>query len=52
MDNFSKTDPCARVYTRDSAPDEWHFVGATETKQNDLNPDFEKSFNLSYYFEK
>jgi hypothetical protein len=37
---------------RDSPSDGWKKVGQTEMMKNNLNPDFEKSFVLSYYFER
>ena len=50
LDTFSKSDPiCILFEQRDG---KWNMVGKTECIQNTLNPDFETSFTVDYYFEK
>ena len=53
LDVFSKSDPICCVYQkRNPKSSGWETVGKTEMQKNNLNPDFEKSFVLQYYFEK
>jgi hypothetical protein len=52
MDLLSKSDPEVHVYIRDSRQPNFAFVGKTEMIENNLNPDFTKTFVLDYYFEK
>ena len=50
LDTFSKSDPiCILFEQRDG---KWNKLGMTECIQNTLNPDFETSFTVDYYFEK
>ena len=50
LDTFSKSDPiCILFEQRDG---KWNMVGKTECINNTLNPDFETSFTVDYYFEK
>ena len=50
LDLFTKSDPKCEVF--EFVGDRWTSLGKTEVKNNNLNPDFAKSFNLKYYFEK
>jgi hypothetical protein len=52
MDITSKTDPFARLFTRDDPSKEWRLIGETETIQEELNPNFSTIFDLFYSFEK
>ena len=50
LDTFSKSDPiCILFEQRDG---DWKMIGRTECIENTLNPDFETSFTVDYYFEK
>lgn len=50
MDTFSKSDPKLSLYQQ--LPNgSWQLVGNTETIQDNLNPDFSKSFVVDYIFE-
>ena len=54
VETMSLTDPFIKLYVREKKeimPD-WQYVGQTETQMNNLDPDFQKSFQLNYYFEK
>jgi hypothetical protein len=48
------SDPICFIYQRsDSTPQAaWVQIGQTEEILNNLNPDFQKSFLISYFFEK
>lgn len=53
MDLISRSDPCCTVYTKNNKKDDvWFKFGHTETRDDDLNPDFAKNFTMNYYFEK
>jgi len=54
MDIGSLTDPCVKVFIRETREElpEWNFLGMTEVKNNTLNPDFETSFTINFYFER
>ena len=53
MDIVSKSDPMCIVYVKNNRNDpEWYKFDHTETRDDDLNPDFAKSFTFNYYFEK
>ena len=51
MDFFSKSDPYVKVYFKATPQGLWGLIGRTETVNNNLNPDWGKSFVLDYYFE-
>ena len=51
MDVFSKSDPYVKVYFKRSPTQPWSFMGRTETIDNNLNPNFHKSFQVDYIFE-
>ena len=46
------TDPLCKLFIRGSEESEWIFDEMTETKNNDLNPQFNKALTINYYFEK
>lgn len=49
---FSKSDPYVRVsYRRDFTQKQYAILGRTETIQNNLNPNYAKTFALDYIFE-
>ena len=50
LDTFSKSDPQCRLYEKRN--NNWVMIAQTETIQNQLNPDFNTSFTVAYYFEK
>ena len=50
LDVLSKSDPKCEVF--EFVNNGWASLGKTEVLNNNLNPDFVKSFNLKYYFEK
>eukprot|EP00347_Sterkiella_histriomuscorum_P001485 403371854 len=52
MDLASVSDPVCTIYMRESETAQWSKVDQTECIKDNLNPDFEKSFILSYYFER
>lgn len=49
MDVFSKSDPYVRVYSK-KTNNQWFLLGRTETVDNNLNPNFQKSFIMNYVF--
>ena len=52
LDVFSKSDPYCKVsFKRDYTQHQYSVVGKTETIQNNLNPNFAKSFQIDYIFE-
>lgn len=50
MDFFSKSDPYVKVYFTRGPQQPEVYIGKTETIQDNLNPNFEKSFTLEYIF--
>jgi len=47
------SDPVCFLYHKpDPKQVEWILYGRTEEMKDNLNPDFEKSFIIGYYFEK
>lgn len=53
VDYVGKTDSFVALYTKpDSKKSKWSKTDQTEVMQNNLNPDYEKSFILYYYFER
>jgi len=50
LDAFSKSDPYCSVYELKN--NNWAIVGRTETKNNNLNPDFTEKITVNYFFEK
>ena len=52
MDTFSKSDPFAVLYLKDSRSGHWVYVDRTETIDNTLNPQWAKKFVLEFQFEK
>jgi hypothetical protein len=51
MDYFSKSDPVAILYEK-NAQEQWIEKDRTETIDNNLNPNFSKTFIVEYVFEK
>ncbi len=51
MDLFSKSDPYVKVYFKRAPNQPWIFLGRTETIDNNLNPNFRKTFIVDYFFE-
>lgn len=52
LDVASLTDPLVKCFIREDKCPEWSFVGQTETLNNTLNPIFNTSLKINYYFEK
>ncbi len=50
MDVFSKSDPYVKVYFKRTVNQPWVLMGRTETIDNNLNPNFKKSFVVDYVF--
>ncbi len=51
MDVFSKSDPYVKVYFKRAPNQPFFLLGRTETIDNNLNPNFKKSFLVDYIFE-
>lgn len=52
LDYFSKSDPYIKVnFRRDFNVKQYALYGRTETIQNQLNPNFNKTFIIDYLFE-
>lgn len=51
MDVFSKSDPYVKVFFKVGPGQPERYIGKTETVDNNLNPNFVKSFVLDYVFE-
>jgi len=49
---FSKSDPLCVVSEFAEKTKEWIEIGRTEFIKNNLNPDFKKSIEIGYYFER
>ena len=49
---FSKSDPMVHMCTWDERRRQWVKYGETEQINNNLNPDFKRSFEFNYSFEK
>jgi len=49
LDVFSKSDPQVRLYTKDKGS--WKIFSKTETRNDDLNPNFKTTFQLDFIFE-
>ena len=51
-DVAGKSDPYAIVYVKGEKDRKWQKVGRTETKHNQLDPDFDEKFTVNYKFER
>lgn len=51
MDVFSKSDPYVKVFFKRSPIDKEIALGKTETINNDLNPNWNRTFAVDYVFE-
>jgi Ca2+-dependent lipid-binding protein len=51
MDVFSKSDPYVKVYFKRVPNQPFVLLGRTETIDNNLNPNFKKSFMVDFIFE-
>ena len=49
LDTFTKTDPFARIYEQKG--EKFELIGVTEVVYNNLNPNFNKSIRMDFYFE-
>jgi len=49
LDALSKSDSQCRLYVKNQG--QWDFIGKTETRMNNLNPNFRTTFTLDYIFE-
>ena len=52
LDVFSKSDPIVHMLSWNERSRQWVKFGETELINNNLNPDFKKSFQVNYSFEK
>ena len=54
LDFISKSDPQIHVFMKDSKNPlkQYSLVGKTEVIDDNLNPDFTKTFTLDFYFER
>ena len=52
LDVFSKSDPIVHMHVWNERTRNWVKHGETELINNNLNPDFKKSFQVTYSFEK
>mmetsp|Transcript_22197 Transcript_22197/g.29700 ORF Transcript_22197/g.29700 Transcript_22197/m.29700 type:complete len:92 (+) Transcript_22197:286-561(+) len=52
MDIFSKSDPLCVVFEKAQDREQWFEIGRTEFIKDSLNPDFEKSIDIDFFFEK
>ena len=52
LDVFSKSDPICYVHMRNSPQEARLKIGETEMLNNNLNPDFARSFQVDFFFEK
>ena len=52
LDVFSKSDPICYVHMRNSPNHPRQKIGETEMLNNNLNPDFARSFQVDFFFEK
>lgn len=50
MDVFSKSDPYVKVSFKRAPNQPWTLIGRTETIDNNLNPNFQRSFIVDYIF--
>ena len=46
------SDPFVILHMRENPSQPWRQIGRTEMIKDNLNPDFEKSFIIEYYFER
>jgi len=51
MDIMSKSDPQVRLYFKNTSNNTWSFFGETEIAKNDLNPNFQVTFQVAFIFE-
>ena len=51
MDVMSKSDPQVIMSVQNNANKQWTEVGRTECIDNNLNPDFAKTFTFDFIFE-
>lgn len=49
---MSKSDPICVVSEKAADNDLWFEIGRTEFQQDNLNPDFVKTVDLDFYFER
>ena len=52
LDVFSKSDPIVHMCSFNERTRSWVKMGETELINNNLNPDFKRSFEVNYSFEK
>ena len=52
LDTFSKSDPIVKIYMQNEKTKQWVLIGETERVMNNLNPNFQRSINVVYFFEK
>jgi len=52
LDTFSKSDPIVKLKIQNEKTKQWLPSGETERVKDNLNPDFQNSINVRYFFEK
>ena len=52
LDTFTKSDPAVHFYQWNDRRRDWVKTGETEMIKDNLNPDFQRSFEINYSFEK
>jgi hypothetical protein len=52
VDFVGVTDPICILYYKEQEGAQWMQIDKTEMIKDNLNPDFEKSFIINYFFEK
>ncbi|OMJ84217.1 hypothetical protein SteCoe_14704 [Stentor coeruleus] len=50
-DVFSKSDPFCSVFMQTSSSGDYHEIGRTETKQNNLSPNWSTTIHVDFFFE-
>ena len=52
VDIVGYSDPFVLVEMREGSEQQWRQIGKTEVVKDNLNPAFQTSFMITYYFEK
>jgi Ca2+-dependent lipid-binding protein len=52
VDFVGMSDPICYIFIREDEKAQWNKFDQTELIKDNLNPDFEKSFIINYYFER
>ena len=52
LDVLSKSDPCCVISLKNAATNQWNEIGRTETIKDNLNPEFSRKIQMTYFFEE